>query len=71
MSKNPDFEKEMINWEKEKWKELLKEIKPQVAMIEAQVKLIGVELQKYRSNYDLDFSGDMLEYLDDLIVENL
>jgi len=71
MSKNPDFEKEMVEWEKEKWNELLKEVKPQVEMIKAQVKLIAVELQKIRDNYDLEFGCDMQDYLDNLIIENL
>ncbi len=71
MSKNPDFEKEMFEWEKEKWNELLREVKPQVEMIKAQVKMIGKELRKIEESYGLDFGCDMQDYLDNLIIENL
>jgi predicted nucleic acid-binding Zn-ribbon protein len=64
-------ELEMIGWEKEKWNELLSNVKPQIEMIKSQVKLIAVELQKMRENYSLEFDCDMQNYLDNLIFENL
>jgi len=62
---------EMVGWEKEKWNELLREVKPQIEMIKAQVKMIGKELRKIEESYGLDFGCDMQGYLDNLIIENL
>ena len=62
---------EMPKWEKEKWEELLSKVGPQIEMIKAQVRMIGIELRKVEENYGLTFDGDMQNYLDDLIVENL
>ena len=62
---------EMPKWEKEKFEELLREIKPQVEMIKAQIKMIGKEVRKVEENYGLTFDGDIQNYLDDLIIENL
>ena len=62
---------EMGKWEKEKWRELLKEVKPQIEMIKAQVRMIRVELKKIEDDYGIYFGNEMQNYLDDLIIENL
>jgi len=71
MSKNPDFEKEMINWEKEKYQELLKEIEQQLQMIENFTKQIAVVLQRYRDNYDLEFGCDVQDVIYNRVFEAL
>ena len=62
---------EMPKWEKEKFDNLKRDVKSQIEMIKAQVKMIGVELKKVEKNYGLDFGCDMQNHLDDLIIENL
>jgi len=71
MSKFPLQELEMPKWEKEKWEELKEKVGPHVAMIEAQIKMIGQELRKVEEDYSLDFMCDMQEFLENLIIENL
>lgn len=71
MSKNPNFENEMIKWEEEKYKELLEEIKPQMNMIKSMTKQIAVVLQKYRENWDLEFGSDVQSEIENLVFENL
>ena len=61
----------MTEADKEKWEQLLNEVGPQISMIKAQLKIIGLELKKVEDNYSLDFSCDMYDLLDDLIIENL
>jgi len=62
---------EMTKWEKEKFDDLLRTVKPQIEIIKAQLKMIGLELKKVEDNYSLDFMCDMQDYLQDLIIENL
>ena len=62
---------EMTSWEKEKFDDLLRAVKPQIEMIKAQLKMIGLELKKVEDSYSLDFMCDMQDYLQDLIIENL
>ena len=62
---------EMVGREKEKWEELKKEVKPQIEMIKAQVRMIRVELKKIEDDYGIYFGNEMQNYLDDLIIENL
>ena len=62
---------EMGKWEKEKFEDLKREVKPQIEMIKAQVKMIGVELKKIEDDYGVWFGNEMQNHLDDLIIENL
>ena len=71
MSKNPAFMQEMVEFENEKFEELLSDIKPQVEMIKAQAKMIGKELKKYKNTYSLDFEDDVFDYLKQIILKNI
>jgi len=61
----------MTETDKEKWEELLNEVGGQISMIKALMKMVGMEVKKYSCLYELDFSCDMYDLLDDLIIENL
>jgi len=61
----------MTEADKEKWEQLLNEVGPQISMIKALLKMVGKEVKKYSCMYELDFSCDMYDLLDDLIIENL
>jgi len=61
----------MTETDKEKWEELLNEVGPQISMIKALIRMVSMEVRKYSCFYELDFSCDIYDLLDDLIIENL
>jgi hypothetical protein len=71
MSKSPELEKEMMEWEKKKYQELLKEIEQQLQMIENFTKQIAVVLQRYRDNYYLEFGCDVQDVIYNRVFEAL
>jgi len=71
MDETFDLLKEMIDCESEKFEELLSEIRPQVEMIKAQLRMIYTELKECEYNYNLDFNSDVQDYLNNLMQEIL
>ena len=71
MDETFDLLKEMIDCESEKFEELLSEIRPQVEMIKAQLRMIHTELKECEYNYNLDFNSDVQDYLNNLMQEIL
>ena len=69
MSKNPDFEKEMIEFEEEKLKEFFKEIAQQLQAIENHARQIKPVLEKYREAYSLEFDNDVLDRVYNIVFE--